>query len=103
MSRKISDRGYRVKKVIVACGGAIATSTIVSYKIKELADKYKINIEICQCRISEISSYVEGADLVVPTTKIKKEYGVPVISGVPFISKVKLEETEKEILDILMS
>ena len=44
------------RKVIVACGGAVATSTIAANKVKELGEKNGFDIEICQCRISEIGS-----------------------------------------------
>ena len=44
------------KKVIVACGGAVATSTIAANAIVELAKENNIDIEIAQVRISEIAS-----------------------------------------------
>ena len=59
------------KKVIVACGGAVATSTLI------------------------------GADLIVTTSKVKRDYGIPLITGMPFISGVGVEKTEKAILDVL--
>ena len=39
------------KKVIVACGGAVATSTIAANAIVELAKENNIDIEIAQVRI----------------------------------------------------
>ena len=53
------------KKVIVACGGAVATSTIAANKVVDLCKKNGIDVEICQIRISEIDSYLTGADLIV--------------------------------------
>ncbi|WP_154888076.1 PTS galactitol transporter subunit IIB [Longibaculum muris] len=88
------------KKVIVACGGAVATSTIAANKVVELCKKNNIDIEICQIRISEISSNLP-ADLIVTTSKVKKDYGVPLITGMPFISGVNVEKTEQAILDVL--
>ena len=44
------------KKVIVACGGAVATSTIAANKIVELAKNNGIDVDICQVRISEIEN-----------------------------------------------
>ena len=40
------------KKVIVACGGAVATSTIAANAIVELAKENNIDIEILTCAIS---------------------------------------------------
>ena len=59
------------KKVIVACGGAVATSTIAANAIVELAKENNIDIEIAQVRISEIASNLP-ADLIVTTSKVKK-------------------------------
>lgn len=88
------------KKVIVACGGAVATSTIAANKVVELCKKNGIDVEICQIRISEIDSNLP-ADLIVTTSKVKRDYGVPLITGMPFISGVGVEKTETAILDVL--
>lgn len=89
------------KKVIVACGGAVATSTIAANKVVELGKNNGIDIEIAQVRISEIESNLTGADLIVTTSKVKRDYGIPLITGMPFISGVGVEKTEKAILDVL--
>lgn len=44
------------KKVIVACGGAVATSTVAANAVVNLCKENGIDVEICQCRISEIAS-----------------------------------------------
>jgi len=89
------------KKVIVACGGAVATSTIAANKVVELAKDNGIDVEICQCRISEIESNLDGTSLIVTTSRVKRDYGIPLITGMPFISGVGVEKTEKAILDVL--
>ena len=88
------------KRVIVACGGAVATSTIAANKVVELCKKNGIDVEICQIRISEIESNL-AADLIVTTSKVKRDYGVPLITGMPFISGVGVEKTEIAIMDVL--
>ena len=89
------------KKVIVACGGAVATSTIAANKIVELGKKNGIEVEIAQVRISEIESNLSGASLIGTTSKVKRDYGIPLITGMPFISGVGVEKTEKAILEVL--
>lgn len=88
------------KKVIVACGGAVATSTIAANKVVDLCKKNGIEVEICQIRISEIDSNLP-ADLIVTTSKVKRDYGVPLLTGMPFISGVGVEKTEQAILEVL--
>ena len=89
------------KKVIVACGGAVATSTIAANKITELCREHQIDIEICQIRISEIESHLDNASLIVTTTKIKRDYGVPYVPGISFISGIGEEQAKEAILAIL--
>ena len=89
------------KRIIVACGGAVATSTVAAQGIRELCRKHKIEADLVQLRISEIDSHLYGTDLIVSTAPLKKKYDIPVIHGLPFISGVGLEKTEEEILKVL--
>lgn len=89
------------KKVIAACGGAVATSTIAANKIVELCKKNGIDVEICQIRISEIESNLEGTDLIVTTSRIKRDYGIPYVNGMAFISGIGEEATEAKMLEVL--
>ena len=70
------------KKIIVACGGAVATSTIAAKKVADLCRQNGIDAEICQVRISEIESNLSGA-------------------GMPFISGIGVENTEEAVLKVL--
>ncbi len=88
------------KKVIVACGGAVATSTVAANKVVELCKNNNVDIEICQVRISEIESNLP-ADLIITTSKVKRDFGVPLLTGMPFISGVGVEKTEAARLDVL--
>lgn len=89
------------KRIIVACGGAIATSTVAANKIKDLLKENNIDAEIKQTRITELGNELDNTDLIVTTAKVRKEYGVPVIHGVAFISGIGLEKTKQQILDVL--
>lgn len=53
------------RKVIVACGGAVATSTMAAEEIKELCDANHIELDLVQCRVTEIETYMDGADLTL--------------------------------------
>ncbi|NDL64311.1 PTS galactitol transporter subunit IIB [Acerihabitans arboris] len=90
------------RKVIVACGGAVATSTMAAEEIKELCEENGIILEIVQCRINEIETYIDGVDLICTTARIDREYGdIPVVHGMPFISGVGIDVLRQEILTIL--
>lgn len=45
------------RKVIVACGGAVATSTMAAEEIKELCDANHIELDLVQCRVTESNLY----------------------------------------------
>ena len=58
--------------------------------------KNGIDVEICQIRISEIES-----DLIVTTSRIKRDYGIPYVNGMAFISGIGEEATEAKMLEVL--
>ncbi|WP_110954496.1 PTS galactitol transporter subunit IIB [Anaerosinus massiliensis] len=90
-----------MKKVIVACGGAVATSTVAANEIKELCKANGIEVEILQIRMSEIESSLQGIDLIVTTMKIKRDYGLPYVNGMAFLTGINKAETEEKILGYL--
>lgn len=90
-----------MKKILVACGGAVATSTIAADRIRQLCQENGIPADVRQLRISELGSQTDGTDLIVTTAKVGRDYGVPVVHGIAFISGINAEATEQQILDIL--
>jgi galactitol PTS system EIIB component len=90
-----------MKKIIVACGGAVATSTVAANKIRDLLKEKNIPADVSQCRVSELGFKASGTDLIVTTAKVDRDYGVPVIHGVAFISGVGVDKTKQQILDVL--
>lgn len=86
------------KRVIVACGGAVATSTVAANRIVELCQKEGIEVEIVQCRVSEISAKCQNVDLIVTTSRVTKNYGIPLETGMPFVSGIGAEEAGRKIL-----
>jgi len=89
------------KRIIVACAGAVATSTVAANKISQLCKREGIDAEIIQCRVSEIASHCHNADLIVTTARVKKDYQVPLINGMAFVSGVGVEEIERKIIECL--
>ena len=90
-----------MKKILVACGGAVATSTIAAERIRELCAENNIPADVQQCRIPELSANAQGTDLIVTTAKVSQDYGVPVVHGIAFVSGINVEATESKILEIL--
>lgn len=89
------------KRVIVACGGAVATSSMIAEKLERFCRENGIFVEIIQCRLSEIASNLYGVDLIVPSARVKRDFGIPLVVGMPFISGIGLDKTKEEILKVL--
>lgn len=89
------------KKVLVACGAGIATSTVVNGAIEEMAKEHDLKLDLVQIKITEVGSYVDTADLLVTTAMTKKEYPFPVINARSFLTGIGTEDTKKQILEEL--
>jgi galactitol PTS system EIIB component len=90
-----------MKTILVACGSGIATSTIICESVKTLLLENNIKAEIIQCSIGDIDGRVDDADLIVTSTKLTKEYRVPVVSAISLLTGVGRSETESAILENL--
>lgn len=90
-----------MKRIIVACGSGIATSTIISSHLSELLDQHHISYELIQCSLQEIDSYVDDADLIVTSMDLQKNFSIPKVTAISFLTSIGAEETEKEILRVL--
>lgn len=90
----------KTKRVLIVCGTAIATSTVVAMKVDELLKKHGINAEIRRCMTSEAKTASKDVDLIVATTQVPA-VEVPVVSGIPFITGVGDNKIEQEIVELL--
>ena len=88
------------KKVLVACGTGIATSTVVTIKIQEALAKNNIDADVIQCKVSELALRANEADLVVTTTEYSNPK-VPVIRGLSFLTGIGMEDDLKKIVNTL--
>ncbi|KGL37902.1 PTS sugar transporter subunit IIB [Listeria booriae] len=86
------------KKVLVACGAGIATSTVVMNRVENLLKDNGIDADVRQIKIAEAASLQEGADLIVSTTILPTTYSVPTLIATAYISGIGMEELDEEIL-----
>ena len=85
-----------MKKIVVACGSGVATSTAVNSKIKDLLDSNGLagTYHIVQCAIAE-------ADLLVATTVPPADLKCDFVSGLPFLTGMGRADAEKKIVEIV--
>ena len=89
------------KTVLVSCGTAIATSTVVAKNIEDACKDAGIKVNMKQCKVTEIPLFLEGADLIVTTSQLRSDPGIPVIQGLPFLTGIGKDKALEDILNIL--
>jgi galactitol PTS system EIIB component len=90
------------KTVIVSCGTGIATSTVVAVAIEEACKKEGLSVNVKQCKAAEIPALLaDGADLVVTTSTLRFDPGIPVIKGMAFLTGVGTQQVLAQIMDVL--
>ncbi len=89
------------KRILVACGTAIATSTVVAKAIEEGLAARGIQVVTRQCKAAEVPGLAKEFDLIVTTTPVPQNLGVPVIQTLAFLTGVGKEEVLDQIAELL--
>ena len=92
-----------MKKIVLACGSGVATSTAVAQKVANLLDEkgYKGQYHIVQCAIAEAATQCQDAALLIATTVAPAGITCEYISGIPFLTGMGIADAQKKILDIM--
>lgn len=86
-----------MKKILVACGTAIATSTVVAKKLQEALEKRGLAVKIDQCKASEVPAKAASYDLIVSTTEVGDTKGKPLVRTVSFLTGVGVDADVQKI------
>lgn len=89
-----------MKIIVIACGGGIATSTVIVKKVEQLLNENCIQHKIIQCTINEIKNY-KNADLIVTSTPIENDSDISLVVATSYLIGMGIEETNKKILKAL--
>ena len=91
------------KRVLIVCGTGVATSTVVADKVRRHLESVGIPATVEQTKVTELHRGAAGYDVVVSTTQISNDLGVPVVKGLPFLTGVgvdaALAEVERHLRD----
>lgn len=93
-----------MKKILVACGSGIATSTVARNKLEEDLHDRGVNmsqISMNQTSIPQIPSMASEYDLIVTTARYKEDVGVPVINGLSFLTGIGEDAAIDKIIETL--
>lgn len=89
------------KRILVACGAGIATSTVVFNHIESLLKENGIEAELEQIKIAEAKSMQENADLLISTTILPTTYDIPTVVATSYISGIGKAKTDEKVLEAL--
>lgn len=86
------------KRILIACGSGIATSTLIANRVRNLCKDNGIDVFIEQVKIVEAVAKSDDFDLVVASTKIPAAVKVPAVSAVSYLTGIGQEKTDAEII-----
>lgn len=91
-----------MKKLLVACGNGIATSTVVAFKIKERCEEEGISISLTQCKVTEVASKASDYDLIVTSGKFEDDrIDTPIVGAIALLTGINEEGTLDKIVAYL--
>ncbi len=92
-----------MKRILLACGSGVATSTAVLHKVAELLDEngYGGQYQLSQCAIAEAVSKSSDVDLLIATTAKPDGLQCDYLPAISFLTGVGLDQLEQKILDFM--
>lgn len=83
-------------RVIVACGSGVATSQTVASKVNRMLKEHNIDAAVEAVDLKSVDRYMNGSAAYITIVKNDKEFPIPVINGIAFLTGVgKDKEFEK--------
>lgn len=99
IEKKLGDKN--MKKVIVACGSGVATSQTVASKVNRLLKEKNVNAQVEAVDLKSVDRYLADACAYIAITKVSKEYPIPVINGIAFLTGMNQEAELNRLIDAI--
>jgi len=92
-----------MKRILLACGSGICTSTAARVKVEKLLNDngFEGQYKIEQCKIAEVASKSANFDFVIATTMQPNGVKCPFLSGICFLTGIGVDKITKEILELM--
>ncbi len=89
------------KKLLIMCGTGVATSTVVTGKVRTWLQENGLEdkVSLYQSKISDELNRIDDYDIIVSTTIVPEDIRDQVIDGVPLLTGMGIDEMYEEIAD----
>lgn len=88
-------------RVIVACGSGVATSQTVASKVNRMLKENKVEAAVEAVDLKSVDRYIEGSAAYISIVKNQKEYPIPVLNGIAFLTGVGKDKEFKKLVDAI--
>ena len=88
-----------MKKIVVACASGVATSQAVASKVNRLL-KENVDAAVKAVNIRSLDTELRDSVAYISITKTTKEYPVPVINGIAFLTGVKQADELNKLIEL---
>ncbi|ERL09467.1 PTS sugar transporter subunit IIB [Olsenella profusa] len=90
------------KRVLVACGNGVATSTVVASKIRDYCKERGLDVQTNQCRMIELHDKGDAYDLIVTSGKFSDpDVKTPCIMAISLLTGIGADKTLEQIYQAL--
>lgn len=92
-----------MKKLLIMCGTGVATSTVVTGKVKEWLKKQNLEnqVTLYQSKVSDELNRIDEYDVVLSTTLVPDNIKDKVIDGVPLLTGIGTDDMYNKVLEKL--
>ena len=95
-----------MKKIIVACGAGVVTSTAAMNKLnEELTDRgfnEGTDYKLVQTSVQQVQSMADEADAAITTTQYDNdEIEIPVLNGLPLLTGIGVDDVIDQVEEII--
>lgn len=92
-----------MKKILLACGTGVATSTVVTSRLDEAMKKRGLAgmYSTVQCKIAEVPAKAENFDIIISTTKPPSGLTKPFVNGLPLLTGVGAEKVWDQLAEMI--
>ncbi|EDX9989782.1 PTS sugar transporter subunit IIB [Salmonella enterica] len=86
-----------MKKILVACGTGMSTSTMIAQKLQDFLAEQGIAATTAQC----CPLNCNGMDLIVTSMRTHSDYGIPTLNGAALLTGINDDALKQEIKALL--